>query len=195
MSVPIPGPYAQNYEDYIGKIFRPANSKLLISTALSEYSQATEGEKIPASIQLKHERDNDAIWEPSPLESMFSLYETSGLDDPMPKYPVYEPKRSSEYYSIANKKPLVTESSAMAYKVARTRDGLNVYNKPSSYDETTYTLKPDARRFQPNYKAKYFLVFANLISAQLSIIFNFINVTFRSTIKPLSLMTDPSLSI
>ncbi len=76
---------------------------------------------------------------------MYSYYDKFGLEDqPYAKYPVYQPKTSSEYYSVMNKTPKIGETPAVAYKVSLCQFCMS-YTTPGLYD----FLKPKRGLHEP----------------------------------------------
>lgn len=152
------GPFTDNYEKFVHKIFTPAGYAEKSAKHLAEYTDMASFYSpdnplpdIPPSLMSRMERMEDktdlehhTIF--SPLEMMYTYYSQCGMEDqPYTKYPVYQPKTSSEYYSVMNKTPKIGETPAVAYKVARTHTIPNIWSKPV-YDSEEFRISTDSRR-------------------------------------------------
>ncbi len=118
------GPLTESYEKYVRRMFSPIDqsSKTHYSDMVAELDVGNPLPDLPASVLLRMEQMEEQQTEQhkySPLELMYDFYDKYGLEEkPYRKYPVYETKASSEYYSLMNQKPRVGDSPAVSYKVS-----------------------------------------------------------------------------
>lgn len=153
------GPATDSYERYVRRIFAPgalqgkeANRLADFSMIANEINCGNPIPDIPASLLLKMEKmeraDQVDSRHFSPLEMMEKLYGQYGMEESKyAQFPVYQPKASSEYYSIMNNKPRVGDTPARDYKVARTANSPNVYAPPKPVESVRYRIHENQRRF------------------------------------------------
>lgn len=153
------GPFTDNYEQFVHKIFSPAEDAKNSAKALAEYTDMTTNfspgnplPDIPLSILARMDVMEEGQSETgkrifSPLEMMYTYYNQFGMEDqPYAKFPVYQPKTSSEYHSIKNKTPRVGETPSMYYKVAKTASSPNIWTSPAPYEKSVFNISNESRR-------------------------------------------------
>uniref|UniRef100_A0A914XP76 Uncharacterized protein n=1 Tax=Plectus sambesii TaxID=2011161 RepID=A0A914XP76_9BILA len=161
----ISGPHASSYEDYVKKIFKPGHRLQQSSRdklqgdnperGISALSMMRVGNALGKEAldnrydDYKTKEDNNIEY--SPLDSMYTELSSCGLEDkPYKRYQVYQPKQSSEYYSVMNSRPIHLEDPLRftnAYREARTLSSPNVYTPTNQTNN--YRASPESGRNVP----------------------------------------------